>query len=458
MTAPTLAPGPRGLPFFGQIFEAWKNPLELVHRSHVAYGDHVALRFGPARYLLVNDPDSVKHVLVDNHRNYQKSVSYDGLKLVLGSGLLTSEGNFWRRQRKLAQPAFHKEKLALFAEMMVSDTNSMLDEWQRTDDGAPFDVHDEIMRLTFSIVCRTLFSTDTKEQAEDVGRATLIAMRYAREYTGGLYRMPTWLPTPKNVRFKKASRTLDELVLGIINGRRESNVEANDLLSMLMSARDEETREQMTDRQLRDEVMTLALAGHETTANTLTWTLHLLSQHQDVFSRVRAEADQVLGACDPGLAQLGQLSLTRRVIEESMRLYPPAWIFERQAIKDDELGGFRVPKDTVVAVSPYTLHRHPRFWPEPERFDPDRFLAERIQERPKHAYLPFGAGPRVCIGNAFAMMEAQIILAMIARRYELTAAPDFSVEAEPSVTLRPREGVFMTRRARPAQLESHAAE
>jgi len=439
------APGPKRALWFGRLLEAQRDPLAFFERMIGEHGDYVGIRFGPIRYLVVNDADGVRRLLVDNHRNYTKSRNYEALKLVLGEGLLTSEGDFWMRQRRLAQPAFHKERLASFVRMMISDTRGMLGRWRDADDGRPFDVHHEMMRLTLRIVTRTLFSTDSDADADAVGKAMTVALEHVNDYADSLVRVPPWVPTPKNLRFGRARRTLDALVLRIIDARRKSKDPPNDLLSMLMSAEDEETREQMTDRQLRDEVMTLVAAGHETTANTLTWTFYLLSQHPAAAERLRREVDSVLGGRPPSFEDLSRLVFTRSVLEESLRLYPPAWIIERQAIAEDCIGGYRVPRATVVAVSPYFLHRHRRYWENPREFDPDRFSAGAAP-RPKYAYLPFGGGPRLCIGNAFALMEAQIILAMVAADWALELAPGFSVELDPSVTLRPRRGLFMTRK------------
>jgi cytochrome P450 len=440
------APGPRGGYFFGSLFEAQRDPIAFFQRMIAEHGDYVAVRFGPIRYFILNDPEGVRQVLVDNQRNYKKSPSYQALKLVLGEGLVTSEGDFWRRQRRLAQPAFHKERLAAFVKTMVADTTSMLDRWRAAGAVPPFDVHREMMRLTLRIVTRTLFSTDSDAEADEVGHAMSVAIEHVNERADALIPIPTWLPTPKNLRFGRALRTLDALVLRIIDERRKAAEKPNDLLTMLMSAQDEETREQMTDRQLRDEVMTLVAAGHETTANLLTWTFYLLAQHPEAASRLKSEVASVLGGRAPSLEDLPRLSFTRSVLDESLRLYPPAWVLERQALAEDRLGGYRVRPSVVIAISPFIMHRHARYWDRPNEFDPDRFSAARAGARPKYAYLPFGGGPRLCIGNAFAMMEAQIILAMIAAEWSLDLAPGFQVELDPSVTLRPKRGLFMTRR------------
>ena len=440
-------PGPRGVPFFGSVMDAWRDPLDLMVRTQRTYGDVARLKFGHWSYYPIHDPADVHHVLVENYKAYTKSRNYSGLKLVVGSGLITSEGEFWRGQRKLAQPAFHKQRLAAFADAMVKDTASMLDRW--AESGPTLDVHEEMTRLTLRIVGRTLFSTDVDGEAQSIGAALTLAIKWANEYVESVVRLPPWVPTPHNVRFGRAKKTLDDLVFRIIASRRESGEDPGDLLSMLMAARDEETRAGMTDQQLRDEVMTLVLAGHETTANALSWAFYLLSRHPDVMRRLKGEVDRVLGDRAPTLADVPALAYTKMVVEESMRLYPPVWIFERQAQEDDVIGGYAIPKGSIVSVCPWSIHRSTKLWDNPEGFDPERFAPAAVAARPKFAYLPFGGGPRMCIGNAFAMMEAQIIVAMVAQRYALELVPGHPIVPDPLVTLRPRHGVRMT--LRPAE-------
>ncbi len=437
------APTPKGAPLLGNLLEAWRDPLTLFLRARRELGDVVLFEFGPQKYFLVNDLAAVKHVLVDNHKNYVKSRSYRGLKLVLGAGLLTSEGDFWKRQRRLVQPAFHRDRLAGFAQTMVQSTKDMIDRWETFPEGQPFDVHAEMMRLTFRLVGQTLFSTEVDGDAREIGQALSIALHFANEYAESLITPPVWLPTPKNLGFKRAIATLDRMVQRIIDERRKRDV-GQDLLSMLMAVKDEDTGETMSDRQLRDEVMTLVLAGHETTANALSWTFYLLSRHPDVERRLACEIARVLGGRAPSLADLPRLPLCANVIHEAMRLYPPAWTFERQALGADELVGYAIPTGAIVAISPFTLHRHPAHWDNPEGFDPDRFTPERAEGRPRHAYLPFGGGPRVCIGNSFALMEAQLIVASVVQRQRLSLVPGHPIELEPVVTLRPRHGIVVT--------------
>jgi cytochrome P450 len=428
--------------------EAWRDPLGLFVRSWQQYGDMVKAKAGPYDYYIVVDADAARHILVENAKNYVKSPSYRGLRVVLGNGLITSENDFWRRQRKLAQPAFHRDRLAGFVASMVSDTRSMLDRWSASDAAEPFDIHYEMMRLTFRIVGHTLFSIDLDAESQALGPVVEAALRCANEEATAIVPTPVWVPTVGHLRLARVLRRLDALVYKIVSERRKiagTAAEPSDLLSMLMSARDEETREQMTDKQLRDEILTLALAGHETTANTMTWTFDLLSRHPDVARRLREEVQHVLGGRAPALADLPQLPFTKAVIEESMRLYPPVWAVERQAVGEDVVAGYRLPRGAVLGVCTYALHRHPRHFPNPEGFDPDRFMAG-AEPRHRYAYIPFGAGPRMCIGNAMAMMEAQVVLAMVVQEQVLELVAGQAAEPVANVTLRPKAGVMMRRR------------
>lgn len=445
-------PGPRGLPLVGIMPEAWRDPLAFFVQGWRRYGDVMKAKAGPYDYYAVVDADAAHHVLVENAKNYVKSPSYRGLRVVLGNGLVTSEGDFWRRQRRLAQPAFHRDRLAGFVAAMVSDTQAMLDRWAGQDPARPLDVHQEMSRLTFRIVGHTLFSVDLDADSEGLGPVVAAALRGANEEAMAIVPLPLWVPTLRHLRLQRVVRRLDELVYKIVGQRRRSGAiadEPGDLLSMLMSARDEETREQMTDAQLRDEVLTLLLAGHETTANALTWTLYLLSRHPDVARRLAGEVSEVLGGRAPELADLPKLPFTKAILEEAMRLYPPVWAVERRALGDDVVAGYRVRKGAIVGVCTYALHRHPRHWPNPEGFDPERFLAPRAEGRHRYAYIPFGAGPRSCIGIGMAMMEAQIVLAMVTQRARLELVAGQVVETEATVTLRPKAGVMMTRKAAP---------
>ena len=400
-----LPPGPRGLPLLGNL-GLLRDPLRNLTVAHRELGDAVCFRVGPIRFVSVANPDYAQHVLVRNHRNYVKSRSYRGLRLVLGEGLVTSEGAHWKRQRKLAQPAFHHKRLQTLATTMAQCVDERVGDWSSRS-STVIDVHEEMMQLTLRIVGRTLFGTDLGTDLGDLGPAITTCLHKANQYAESILPLPLWVPTPSNLRFARAKRRLDGIVHEIIERRRGSNEARMDVLGMLMAATDEDgSGEGMSNRQLRDEVMTLFMAGHETIATAMSWTFMLLHQHPQVAARVREEAQRVLGGRAPAFEDLPRLEYTGRVIDESMRLYPPVWIMERQALDHDQLGPWSIPKGTTVAMSPWVLHRHPDLWREPLRFDPDRFTPERAEGRPKYAYLPFGAGPRMCIGAQFAEMSA----------------------------------------------------
>lgn len=447
---PTL---PGSLPLLGHWPEVIRDPFRFLERA-ADRADLVRVHFLHQHAVVAHDPAFIQHVLQQSPRLYTKSRNYHGMKKVVGEGLLTSEGELWKRQRKLAQPAFHHAKLRGIARTMVSATEDMLARWRTWDEGRAFDLHEEMMRVTLRIAGLSLVGADLDGEAREIGDALDVILPWVNGIIQEPLRPPLWVPTRDNRAVKSALETLDRIVYRVVEERRRSDPEHHreDLLAMLMSAVDDEGG--MSDRQLRDEIMTAVLAGHETTANALAWTGMLLARHPEWGARVRREAIDVLGDRAPRVEDLARLELCERVVSESMRLYPPAWEFEREAIADDVAAGWRIPKGTVIMIAPWTLHRHPRFWDEPARFDPDRFLPERAAGRPRYVYLPFGDGPRVCIGKAFAMMEAKLMLAMMARDVRFELEPGAHVRPEPSVTLRARDGVPM--RFRRAQREDVA--
>jgi cytochrome P450 len=397
------------------------------------------------RIYQVSSPAGVGRLLHDNHRNYSKDVATFGtLRLFLGNGLFTSDGDFWRRQRRLAQPAFHRRRVANFGALMTDATLAKLERWRtRVSQDRPLDVADEFMRLTMEVATLALFSTSGRGDIYKIGSAiTTLLDDVTFRFTFPFY-PPLKVPTPRNRRFLAARATLDAIVYRIIAERRQRPDEHDDLLAMLMQARDEETGEGMSDRQLRDEVVTLFLAGHETTANALTWASFLLSTHVAVERRLRAEVDEALQGRVPTASDLPRLPYTRMVIDETLRLYPPAWITNRRAIEADAVCGYRIPADATVSISPYVTHRDPTLWENPEGFDPERFTPERSARRPHYAYFPFGGGPRQCIGKGFALMEATLVLALLTQRYELHLVPGRRGETEALATLRPRYGMWM---------------
>ena len=436
-----VAPGPRG-PL--SALRMIRKPLEAIGADWRRYGDVVRYRLGTMQVFLVVHPDGVNHVLQENHRNYVKSVDYQILKRVLGEGLLTSEGPLWLRQRRLMAPMFHRQRIAEFGATMVDSTLKMLDHWSSlASQGSTFDVCNEMMHLTLEIVARVLFKVELAgEMAHEIGRDVTVSNERLGQFDLGT--LLPWLPTPRNREFRRATRSLDAIVAGIIADHRRSGRDRGDLLSLLLAARDQDTGEAMSDQQVRDEALTLILAGHETTANALAWTWYLLSQNPDVERNLHAELAEVLGGRAPAVADLPNLRYTSMVIDESMRLYPPAWSVGRSPVADDEILGFIIPKGSSVMLSQWLTHRHPDFWENPEQFDPDRFSRERSANRPRYAYFPFGGGPRQCIGNVFALTEANLILAAVAQKYRLRLAPGHRVELQPLVTLRPRYGLKMT--------------
>jgi cytochrome P450 len=434
-------PGPRGFPFLGIIPQLRLSPTRALTSAADRYGDLVHLKVGPYHGYLLSRPDDIKHVLQDNYRNYHKSPLYKRLEQLVGKGLLTSEDALWLRQRRLAQPAFHRESLASMLEAMIGEIVRTIERWEAVAEGGEsFDLVTDMMDLTQRIVVRTMFSTDLGSAKETVQRTWPIINQRIGE-TFWSTQLETRLPLPANRRFWRALEELDAVVYRIIEERRRSGENQPDLLSMFLSARDEETGERMTDRQLRDEVMTMLLAGHETTSLALSWTYYLLSEHPDADQRIAEEAHRVLGGRRATFADVERLTYTRQVLQEAMRLYPPAWGYSRQAIADDQIGEYQLPAGSLAFIVPYVVHRRPKLWPDPERFDPERFTADRVAARPRFAYLPFGGGPRQCIGNQFALVEATLALAMIGQRFEARLVPGQRIVPEPLITLRPKPGI-----------------
>lgn len=400
------------------------------------------MTLGPFPYYVLSDPRDVRHVLVTNNKNYVKSRSYRGLMLALGQGLVTSEGTLWKRQRRLAQPAFHPRAMPDFTRLMTRCTREMLDSWRADEE---VDIHGAMMRLTFRIVGFALLSKDLDQDAQRFGTALSATLHYVAEYTERLVPFPKWLPTPGMRKLNSDLKVLDDVILRVIEERRRSESEHNDLLALFMSATDEGGR--MSDAQLRDEVITMVSAGHETTAAALAWTFMFLGQHPQIAEQVHHEA---LAATKGEGVDLDALDLTTRVIKESMRLRPPVWVVERQAIFEDELDGAVVPAGGTVGMSPYVLHRDPEHWPNPEGFDPDRFLPEVEASRPRYSYLPFGAGPRVCIGSAFALNEAKLILAMVMREWRTELVSGQALSSDYGMTLRPAKPILVRLRTPPS--------
>lgn len=390
------------------------------------YGDVVAFKLGRQDVVLLNHPDYVKDVLVTRHKQFLKGGPMQRAKRLLGEGLLTSEGDHHLRQRRLAQPAFHRSRLASYADATVAHASRMGTQWR---DGDCVEMTGEMMRLTLGLVGQTLFGADVESEADELANAFAEALEY--------YSVLAW--TPEAIRrFARVRDRLDDLVYRLIDERRRDNRDRGDLLSMLL------TGETMTAEQLRDELMTIFVAGHETVAGALTWAWYLLSQHPDAEAELHAEIDTVLHGRQPSYDDLEQLAYTRRVLSESMRLYPPGWVIGRTALTEYEVGGYVIPAGTVVLVSQYVMHRDARYYPDPDRFDPGRWTPTAMATRPKHAYFPFGSGIRQCIGEGMAWMEGILVLATLAQQWRPCLVDGHPVEPRPLVTLRPRYGLKMT--------------
>ena len=436
-------PGPYG-GLKGWSFRALnESPLEMF--SELArHGDIVGIRVVNFRNIFVNHPDLIEEVLIGHPRRYVKGRVLRANRHVFGEGLLTSEGDFWLRQRRLVQPAFHRAQIAAYAETMVQYTQRMLEGWRG---GEQRDVHQEMTRLTLEIVVKTLFDADVTRDAQEVGKSLELLLELGANFRRTLF-VPHWMPTPTNLRIKREIAFIESILYRIIGERRASGRETGDLLSMLLHVQDEDGS-RMTDKQLRDETITLFLAGHETTASSLSWTWWLLGRNPAVEAKLHAELDEVLGGRAPTLEDLPRLPYTGNVITESLRLYPPAWGLARVAVENHELAGYPVKKGMGVTMAQWVVHRDTRWFDAPEEFRPERWEGDFIKRIPRFAYFPFGGGPRQCIGNSFALMETTLILATVAQKYRLRLVPDHPVVPLASITLRPRYGVRVMLELRP---------
>jgi cytochrome P450 len=437
-------PGPKPRPFFGSLGEFRKNPAAFLEKNARQYGDFVYLRIGPQHIYLLSHPDTLRDVLVTRQAQFKKSRMLERAKILLGDGLLTSEGKFHLRQRRLVQPAFHLDRLISYAMVMSECAVRCRDRWS---DGETLDISREMMRLTLAIVTRALFSTNIDAEADEIGLALadvfgmfdMILMPYSE-----------WLeklPLPQMRRFYRARARLDATIYRIIAERRANPRDTGDLLSMLLAARDEDDGGVMTDQQVRDEALTLFVAGHETTAVAAGWAWHLLAQNPEAEARMHAELDTVLDGKPPTFEDLPKLRYTAGVFAETLRLYPPAWAIGRRALEDYRAGEFTVPAGAIVLLCPYIVQRDARWFPEPLKFSPERWLTED-SSRPKFAYAPFGGGARVCIGERFASMEGVLVLAAIAQRWRFRAVQGDKVDIRPLLTLRALRPIRMVAQKR----------
>ena len=449
LAAPTRpVPLHPGLPLFGNTLAFLRDPLRTLHTLQRQNHQLVHLRIGGRHQYLVFSPEDTKHILQENNRNYGRSPAFQVLKLFLGNGLLTSEGDFWRRQRRLAQPAFHRQKLAALANTMIAETATWVTELKQQGSQQPINMSQAFMDITMRIVCKTLFGSDVAGKMAGLSSA-LDSLNYlANERMLSPFRFPIHWPTPANLRYRRDQQQINAFIYDLIDQRRQQQLashDQDDLLTMLLTAEDEETGEKMSDQQLRDECVTLFSAGHETTAVSMAWTAYLLSNHPAVLAQLQEECQRILGDDPvPSTNQFRQLTYTMQVVQESMRLYPPVWIMSRLALGPDCIGPYVIPAGGTALVCPYLLHRDPANWLNSDQFDPARFAPGGPKEQlHTYAYLPFGGGPRLCIGNQFALMEMQILLAMLVRTFDICSIPKQHIAPKPLITLRPNKAIHM---------------
>jgi cytochrome P450 len=439
--ADKITPGPKGHWLFGSGLDLAKNPAEFLLAVAVEYGDIARFRLMHLDFFLVVKPEYIQEVLVTQANKFRKSTRDVAImQKFLGNGILLSDGDYHTRQRRLVQPAFHTNRIQAYADTMVAYTRRMLDNWSDSS-VQPVDI--AMRQLTMEIVAKSLFDADVSGAGGTIGHAVETLQRVA----GYVFRVqnliPDWLPIERNRERAQASASLNELLRTIINERRQSNEDKGDLLSMLLLSEDEDGS-RMNDQEARDEAVTLFAAGHETTSNALAWIWYLLSQHPEIESRLHDEIDRVLGGRPAGLADLPQLNYVRMVVKEAMRLYPPAWTLNaRQPIEDVNIDGHVIPKGANVFVSPYAVQRNPRYFEDPLKFDPERFHPQLEKNIPRYTYFPFGGGPRVCIGNSFALLEAQLIVATMAQHVRLALMPDQQVDIDALITMGPKYGLRM---------------
>jgi cytochrome P450 len=434
---------PPGPDFWRMLKPLWRirrdriTPIQkLMHR----YGDISTVQIGPMRFFFLNHPEIIQECLVTRHRDFHKDRGYAFLRHLLGNGLLVSEEDFHLRQRRMIQPAFHRKRLAGYGQAMIDFAGEVRDGWE---DGEERDVYRDMMQLALVIVGRALFTAEVKENAKMVADALDYIMAYEEIFFTPWGPLAIRLPLPSTRKFHGWIGKLDEVIYRLIDEHKSSG-DTGDVLSMLLAAQDEDDGSRMSDKQIRDEAITIFAAGHETTAIALTWTWYALSQNPEVEAKLHEELDQVLGGRAPRPEDYPQLQYTRRVFAESMRMFPPAYMMGREAVRETELGGYKIPKYSQVVVSPFITQRDPRFYPDPLRFDPDRFLPEAESARHKFAYFPFGGGKRLCVGEGFAWMEGVLVLATLAQQWKLRLKPGFEIGFDPRVTLRPKGGMPMT--------------
>ena len=450
----TLVDVPGGVPLLGHLRTFKRTPLETMSGWWRQYGDALRFRLGPKTLHLFSHPDLAEEILVQQADRFVKV--YDprqpvGLALVLGNGLVTSSGEVWKRHRRIIQPVFHRSRMAAMADRMAQVGEQRITGWA-DHEGHPVDIAVEMMQLALEVISQTMFTVSMAQHIDQISHALRVSLKYAFDSFHNPLRLPSWVPTQRNREFRSVMQFMDGLIYGLLAERRRTGATHGDLLDLLLQARDEETGIGLTDQELRDEALTIFAAGHETTANALAWTWYLLATHPEAKARFYEEVDRVLQGRTPNADDLQHLPYTRAIFDESIRLYPPAPAVQRKAATSTTVGGLPLPAGALVLVGTYNLHRHPAFWPNPDQFLPERWL-DGEQPAARYAYLPFGAGPRACVGIHFASLEGPLLLALIGRRYDLQLAQE-TVEPELMVTLRPKGGVRMRLQSRKVSVAS----
>ncbi|GAB4581810.1 MAG: cytochrome P450 [Anaerolineales bacterium] len=445
LPVPRQAPSRSGHFLLGVLPDFQKDSLKLFMEAS-KMGDVVHMRFGPRPMYQINHPEGVQHVLQSNNKNYSRnSFGNDIVKMVSGLNLFTSDGAYWLNQRRLMQPAFHRRNYHHFGKIMTDATLRMIERWQpAVQRHETLNMHHEMTCLTMEVVGQALFSVDLSGDSNLLGEAFLTTTGYAQHRFNHPFYPPLFIPTPLNRKVNRALHDVQKILQEMIDDRRRTGERKEDMMTMLMEARYEDTGEAMNDEQLRNELGVMIGAGQETTSNLLTWIFHLLSANPDVEAKLLEEYDRVLGGRIPTMADLPNLPYTKMMVDEALRLRPPAWaVSTRVAMEEDIIMGYRVPKGSSVFISPYVIHHDPRFWDDPEQFIPERFTEENVEKRHKYSYIPFGAGPRKCIGNTFALTETYLILATLLPRYQLVAQPGAKAEPAAEFTLRVKGGLPM---------------
>ena len=429
--------------FLGNMLQLRNERIQFFLQQQKDLGNVYRIIIPTRKVMVVSDPEWIKYILVDNNKNYGKSFAYDSIKIFLGNGLLTSEGEFWKRQRRLAQPAFHKEKLNLMFQNMVEQTQKCIEKLDvYADTNLSFDLSKELYKLTLDIVNSTLFYNEVDNTTDTIYKLVSEASEYITKRIDNPLQLPEWIPTPTRRREKEVLKYIDNVFFSVIDRRRQQHEQQEDLLSMLMDARDEETGEAMSNQQLRDEILTIFVAGHETTQIALGWTFYLLTQNPDKLKILTDEIDLKLNGEIPTPESIRGLHYLKQVIDESMRCFPPAWIMGRKTIEADVINGYEIPAGTNVIMPIYVVHHDERVWENPYEFQPERFAMENVKEKHKYSYFPFGGGPRLCIGNNFAIQEMQVCLAMFLQKFRIEVDEDFVPELDPLVTLRPKNPIY----------------